>query len=314
MTTADIVVVGSLNVDLVVSVPRFPESSETVKGNKFRTFFGGKGGKQAVAAARLGGRVAMIGSVGRDDFGETQIQNLKREGINVGGIRRTAEHSTGTALIEVDQNGDNRIVVVPGANGALRPEHVREYQELLRLAKVVLVQLEIPMETVSAVMDAVGCGDAVLVLDPAPATKLPEKWLGQTDYLTPNLGELGLLLDRPFNDATPIPQIVDGAGQLISKGVRNVLVKLGCRGALWMSEGNIQHWPGHEVKVVDTTAAGDCFNGALAVGLAKGWDVNRASQYAVAASAVAVTRAGAQDSLPDKTVVATALGRVAGGR
>lgn len=303
MADLDIVVVGSLNADLVVSTERMPNKGETVVGDDFNIHCGGKGANQAVAAARLGARVAMVGAVGDDDFGRAQIANLNAAGVNTDSIHRVADAPTGTALIEVDAAGENRIVVVPGANGLLTPGHILEHKQLLESARVILLQLEIPMDAVSAAIEIGWASDAQVVLDPAPARGLPESWWEQIDFLTPNLSELGMLLNRSFDEDDSIDAIGEEAKELVVKGVEHVMVKLGPRGAVLVADDNFHHWPGREIEVVDTTAAGDCFNGAFAVALAENRSVMEAGQFAVKAAALSVTRAGAQDAMPSRAMV-----------
>jgi len=303
MSTGNIVVVGSLNSDLVASVNRFPDAGETVMGTGFQMNPGGKGGNQAVAAARLGGAVAMIGAVGDDAFGNAQLASLQREGIDVNGVERIRDQPTGTALIEVDQGGENRIVVVPGANGKLNPDHILKHKGLIEAASVVLVQLEIPLDTVSVVVDLAWNTEAPMVLDPAPAVTLSDRLLEEIDFLTPNLGELGVLSGKAFNDADPLELISEGARELLGKGMSNIIVKLGARGALWVNEHQSHHWPARKVDVVDSTAAGDCFNAAFAVALCEGRSVKDAGEFAVNAAALSVTQSGAQQSMPTRADV-----------
>lgn len=286
-----IVVVGSLNMDLVVRSPRHPQPGETLLGTEFHTFPGGKGANQAVAAARLGGQVKMIGRVGADAFGDALIQTLSQDGVDTRHIARLQDAPTGVALITVDAAGQNTIVVVPGANGELSPPDLLAAESAFESASVVVMQLEIPLLTVAYAADLARRHGACVVLNPAPAQPLGTT-LKQVDVLIPNQPEAALL--------TGAASARDAAKRLRASGVRSVIVTLGEDGVLVVEGETETHLPPHRVSVVDTTAAGDAFVGAFAVALAEGRSTREAAAWGNAAGALAVTRAGAQPSLPTR--------------
>ena len=286
-----IVVVGSLNMDLVVRSPRHPQPGETLLGSEFRTFPGGKGANQAVAAARLGGQVKLIGRVGADAFGKSLIQTLANDGVDTGQVKQLGV-ATGVALITVDGAGQNTIVVVPGANGELSPPDLWSAASAFEGASVVVMQLEIPVLTVAYAADLAHRHGACVVLNPAPAQALEASLLKNVDYLVPNQPEAAFLTGQSS------PR--EAARRLRASGARSVVVTLGDQGVLIMDdEGEAQFEP-HRVQVVDTTAAGDAFIGAFAVALAEGRLAREAAAWGNAAGALAVTRAGAQPSLPTR--------------
>lgn len=287
-----IVVVGSLNMDLVVRSPRHPQPGETLLGAEFRTFPGGKGANQAVAAARLGGQVKLIGRVGADAFGDALLETCTRDGVDTGHVERLEDAPTGVALITVDDAGQNTIVVVPGANGKLSPPDLLAAAPAFEGASVVVMQLEVPLLTVIYAADLARRHGARVVLNPAPAQPLSTTGLEQVDVLIPNQSEAALL--------TGCASAGDAARRLIALGVRSVIVTMGERGVLIAEGETLTHLPAHQVSVVDTTAAGDAFVGAFAVGLAEGRTVREAAAWGNAAGALAVTRAGAQPSLPTR--------------
>lgn len=287
-----IVVVGSINMDLVVRSPRHPEPGETILGTDFQTFPGGKGANQAVASARLGGNVMMVGRVGTDPFGEVMLNNLRKEGIDTSYVLPTPGIASGVALITVSDSGQNNIVVVPGANWKLTPEDIRNAEQAFINAQVVMLQLEIPLDTV---IEAARMGkkhSAQVILNPAPARQLPAELFSDVAYLIPNENELNLL--------TEMESIEIAANSLKSIGLGCLIVTLGADGALILKdETSIQILP-HSVIVVDTTAAGDAFVGAFSVAITEGQNVLDAVAFGNAAGALAVTTAGAQPSLPTR--------------
>ena len=305
----EIVVAGSLNLDIVATVERFPAAGETVAGEDLRTFPGGKGANQAYAAARLGARVAMVGRVGNDAAGETLIESLVSASVDTVGIGRDPDRPTGTAIIAVDVGRENRIIVIPGANGAFTPERLERNRELLARAAIVLLQLEIPLDTVLAAARWAREGGARVMLDPAPACPLPAGLEPRVDYLTPNLGELAALTGAELTGESPLPDIIDAARVLGTGGARKVIVKLGERGALLVSHDEHHLWPAFPAEPVDTTAAGDCFNAAFAAGLVSGRSEIEAGVFACAAAAISVTRKGAQASMPSRDEVEALLKR-----
>jgi ribokinase len=290
---ADILVIGSLNADLVVRAPRFPAPGETIQGQDLATLPGGKGANQAVAAARLGANVAMTGRVGKDSFGSALIENLKQNHVDVTHVVRDDVAATGTAVIVVDSQGQNSIVLSPGANGKVTSADVEP--DSFSDAKLLLLQLEIPLETVlSAARYAKEKGLRVL-LNPAPACLLPDELIALADFVLPNESELSLLTGQAVSDV----RSAETAGRaLVAREAKNVIVTLGANGALIVNKDGAKHVPSFNVRVVDTTAAGDAFIGGFAVALLHGKPLEDAVQYACACGALAVTKFGAQPSLP----------------
>jgi ribokinase len=288
-----IVVVGSLNMDLVIRTPRLPALGETIIGTDFHTFPGGKGANQAVAAARLGGKVKMIGRVGSDSFGEMLLETVANDRVDTAHIFKDPEAATGVAFITVDSNGQNTIVVASGANARLTPDDIDKAEEAFKGAAVLLLQLESP---ISAVNHAIGLAHrygARVLLNPAPAQVLDVHFLSKVDYLVPNQTELALM--------TGMESIQDAVKALGAVGLKRVIVTLGEEGVLVVEKGQEIHLPSHRVTVVDSTAAGDAFVGAFAVALTEGHPTLTAASWGSAAGALAVTRAGAQPSLPTRS-------------
>ena len=289
------VVVGSLNMDLVVRTAHMPVPGETVRGEGFQTIPGGKGANQAAAIALLGRQVTMVGRVGDDAFGPRLIENMAQQGADVSHILATPGVASGNAIIIVDASGQNSIVIAPGANGLVSPADVDGCEATLRQAEFLVLQFEIPMETVAyAVEKASGYGVRV-VLNPAPAADLPDELLQHVDYLVPNETEAQILTGI---DVVNVASAESAARALCDAGARNVIVTLGERGSLTVGGGETFHTPAPEVKVIDTTAAGDAFVGGLVVGLARGDALPVAVRFATCVGALAVTRFGAQTSLP----------------
>jgi ribokinase len=304
-----IVVVGSVNLDLVCTGKRIPAPGETVTGNKFQTFFGGKGANQAVAVGRLGYSVSMIAKVGDDEFGNQLRKGLRTAAVNIRHVTTAEGTASGVALISVDARGQNSIMVIPGANGKLLPEDVESTLPILRAAGMILTQLEIPMETVEYLCEISRRNGVPLMLDPAPARNLPRKILKQVSYLTPNETEMCTLCGIPSPDLNE-GIIAESAKNLRSKGAANVIIKLGARGAyLDAADKQRKLIPSFKVPVVDSTAAGDAFNAGLAVALLRGNSLPDAVRYAAAVGAVSVTRAGAQPAMPTATEVDKLLAR-----
>lgn len=289
--------------DLVVRAPRHPQPGETLLGSDFHTFPGGKGANQAVAAARAGGIVSMVGRVGSDDFGTALLGNLAANGVNTSAVLRDPEVASGVALITVSHSGQNTIVVAPGANGSLTPAHVADAAPVFAGAGVVLMQLEIPLPAVARAVEEGRKQGATVILNPAPAQPLDPALLRRVDVLTPNQSELALL--------TGEDNVEDGAAKLHDLGVRTVIVTLGGDGVLVLEESARTLLPPHSVNVVDTTAAGDAFVGAFAVALGQGRSLIEAARWGNAAGALAVTRAGAQPSLPSRAELEALLARSA---
>lgn len=301
----DVCVVGSLNMDLVVKAPRLPEVGETVTGGVFATFPGGKGANQAVAAARLGARVAMVGRVGADAFGERQLAGLRAEGIDVAHVGVDAGSATGVALITVDGAAKNTIVVAPGANACLRPEDVEAASALIARARVLLLQLEVPLDVVTLAARVGRAGGATVCLDPAPAAPLPLDLYPLLDVINPNETEARVLTGLAV---TTIPEAERAAETLVRRGARAAVVKLGERGAFYLSACGRAHVPAIRVAAIDTTAAGDAFAAALGVALGEAKTLRDAVRFATHAAALKVTRMGAQ-SLPMRAEVDAAIAR-----
>jgi ribokinase len=293
--SADVVVVGSLNVDMVVSVKERPEWGETVLGNGFFTGNGGKGGNQAYAAAKLGARVAMLGCVGDDLFGEQLLNGLNEVGVDTTYIEKVRGVSSGVAVISVNAEGENSIIVSPGANDQVTPDYVRRNEQVIREAKLVMLQLEIPLETVIEVANIAHLHNVPVILDPAPARKLPEELLKKVTYIVPNESELGVVADTKITD---VESSKKASSWLLKQGVGTVFAKLGGKGVVVSREEDTFAVDPHVVMAVDTTAAGDAFAGALATVLASGKNLQEATQFANAVGALTVTKKGAQASMP----------------
>ncbi len=287
-----IVVVGSSNTDMVVRVEHLPARGETVLGEKFIMTAGGKGANQAVAAARLGAEVTLVARLGRDMFGDRALAGYHAEGIQTDYIVRDDEAASGVALIVVDQAAENIIAVASGANARLSPVDVRVAERAIKEAEVVLVQLEIPLEAVRAAIDLAQHYGVRTILNPAPACPLPADVLRKVDVLTPNENEAARLIGAEHEASENVLM------RLAVSGPQSIVLTRGASGCEVVAAGKRQAVPGFHVEAVDTTGAGDCFNGALAVALARGLNLMDAARYANAAAALAVTRFGAQTSLP----------------
>nr|WP_312622618.1 ribokinase [Pseudomonas juntendi] len=293
---AKVVVVGSLNMDLVVRAQRLPRAGETLPGERFFTVPGGKGANQTVAAARLGASVAMIGNVGDDDYGRQLHQALSAEGIDCQGVSTCPGVSSGVALITVDAASQNCIVVIPGGNGLLTPQSVQHFEALLQAAQVVICQLEVPVETVAWTLKRAHDLGKQVILNPAPATgPLPAQWFAFIDYLTPNESEAEALTGIAVTDQASAQL---AAERLLQAGAGKVIVTLGAQGALLVTPEGHQHYPAPVVQPLDTTAAGDTFIGGFAAGLVRGLEEGEAIAFGQRAAALSVTRAGAQPSIP----------------
>lgn len=288
----DLLVVGSANADLVIAVERRPDAGETVLGSDLAVHPGGKGANQAVAAARLGARTALLARVGDDAYGRLLLDSQRAAGVDTVGVL-VGGAPTGVALITVDPSGDNSIVVSPGANGKLTPADVQAAASLFHASRVVSTQLEIPLETVVAVVRSLAPGSR-FVLNPSPPRPLPGEVLGACDPLIVNEHEARVILGAACVSDAP----GDWARLLLAKGPRSVVVTLGAEGALVASGEGVVHVPSVPVDVVDTTGAGDAFTAALAWRLGAGEPLARAAAYAARVGAAAVTRAGAQESYP----------------
>ncbi len=300
MSRPRIVVIGSSNTDLVIRADHIPAPGETVLGGSFLTAAGGKGANQAVAAARLGADVSFVGRVGTDAFGEAALQGLEREGIDVSRVVRDDDAPSGVALIVVGSDGENAIAVAPGANGRLCPEDLDGIDGHIQAADVVLLQLEIPLEAVKRALEIARAAATPVILNPAPARIFERALLRSVSVLTPNQSEAGLLTAMTVGDDLSARRAAEA---LRRRGVPTVVITLAADGALLATEAGCKHVHGPAVIPVDSTGAGDAFNGALAVGLASGMPHIDAVRFATTAGAAAVTRPGAQPSLPTRAEV-----------
>jgi len=290
-----IVVVGSSNTDMVVKAARLPAPGETVLGGTFMMNAGGKGANQAVAAARLGGNVVFIAKTGEDIFGKQAIELFKQEGIDTSFIIPDAENPSGVALITVDENGENCIVVASGANAALKPVDLQPAEHIIENASLVLVQLEIPLETVEYVVNLAAAKNVKVVLNPAPACLLPNDPLRNISIITPNETEATLLTGIKV---TGRESAEAAARELAAKGIATVIITMGAEGALLLHNGACDFFVAPVCDAVDTTAAGDVFNGALVVALFNGQSILEAVPFAIRAASISVCRMGAQASAP----------------
>ncbi|MBN1284380.1 MAG: ribokinase [Anaerolineae bacterium] len=303
--TNRVVVVGSANTDMIVRCDHIPQPGETVLGGEFVTAAGGKGANQAVSAARLGAEVAFIARLGADIFGDKALEGYKAEGINTDAIIRDPGAPSGVALIIVDSKAENSIAVAPGANSRLSPADVEAAEALIAKADVMLLQLEIPLDTVAAAARIARRQGVQVILNPAPATTLSPELLSFVDVLTPNAGEARRLAGLPPDDPTPRAEV---AQILRRHGIEVVVMTLGAEGALAAGPGGAVTVPGFEVTPVDTTGAGDGFNAGLAVALARDPDdLQRAVRYGNAVGALTATKVGAQPALPRQSAVEALL-------
>lgn len=291
----DVVVIGSANMDLVISLPRIPSVGETILGGKSSMVYGGKGANQAVAAIRAGGKVAFIAKVGKDLFGDNMKSHFEKEGFRSDLILTDENEPTGIAQIFVSEKGENSIAVAPGANMKLFPIDLEPFIEYIKNAKVVLLQLETPMDTVAYIAEIAHENNVKLILNPAPAQKLSDDLLKKVWLLTPNESEATLLSGIKVNDTA---SAIEAAEYFLALGIENVIITLGENGSVFCNKKGSEHFKACKAKAVDTTAAGDVFNGTLAVAVADEKPFAEAIKFAAAAAAISVTREGAQPSIP----------------
>jgi ribokinase len=289
-----IVVFGSINMDLVARVPRLPASGETLSGHSFSTVPGGKGANQAVACARLGAPTRLVGRVGQDAFGAALLDSLRGHGVDTASVA-VSPGSSGIAIINVDDQAENTIVIIPGANGQVGAPDVSRLETILDAASILMLQLEIPLEAVIQAAKLAQARGVRVILDPAPARPLPDELHALADVLTPNESEAAALAGFAVTDANSAEQ---AARRLRERGARQVIIKMGGQGAYAFNGQQGYFAPAFPVKAVDTVAAGDAFNGGLAVALSEGRPLETAVRWGMAAGAVAVTRPGAQPAMP----------------
>lgn len=294
ITKQTVLVVGSLNMDLVASAERLPQKGETIFGKGFATFPGGKGANQAVAAGKLGANVTMVGCIGCDSFADELLASLSSNHVKTDLVRKV-DHSTGTALITVADDGANTIVVVSGANGECESRDVDKALQHFRGPGILLVQNEIPAETVEYSIRAAKEMGWLVIFNPAPARKIDESLMAFVDIIIPNETEISLLTNCP---ASTQEEIIVAAKKLLESGVKNVIVTMGDKGALYCNEFGYEHMRPYQVIAVDTTAAGDAYAGAIAASLAEGKTLLASMDFAAAAAGLSVTKQGAQPSLP----------------
>lgn len=293
----NVLVIGSSNTDMVCRTLHIPKPGETLLGSDFQMFPGGKGANQAIAAARAGADVHFVARLGSDDFGRNALENYRKEGIRTAGLKFDPHAPSGVAVIMVEETtGENSIVVASGANAKLAPADLQEAGQLFQQASVLLVQLEIPLDTVAYALQRAREAGIVTILNPAPAQVLDEEILAATDYITPNIAEAETLTSLRVEQSS---QVKEAAGKLLAHVKQGVLITQGARGIYYKTQnGEEAHIPAERVQAIDSTAAGDVFNGYFAAGLAAGKSTGQAVKAAGKAAARSVTRAGAQPSIP----------------
>ena len=297
-----IYIIGSINTDMVAMTKNLPAPGETVMGGEFMMTAGGKGANQAVSAARLGGEVTMVGRLGEDIFGDQSIERLKHEDINCDFIGRDSIAASGVALISVDDKGENHIVVAPGANNQLDKSKVKTALDSMPDNAIILLQLEIPLETVAHIIETTRGSSRRVILDPAPApsTALPDNFLKGLYLITPNETEATKLSGIEVQDDKSAEA---AARKLLATGVNNVAITMGAKGVVLVQQDGVKFIKSPKVTAIDSTAAGDCFNGALAVSIANDLSLEQSVERACRAASISVTRKGAQDSMPSMSEV-----------
>jgi ribokinase len=295
-----VVVIGSANVDFTIKVDRLPETGETLSGGDLYTSFGGKGANQAVAAHRAGAEVAFFSKVGCDKNGEDIIKNIEALGLKGDGILTDSSLPSGVALIMVDRNGNNQIAVAPGSNRSFTTEDLQRAGNAFAWADVLLIQLEIPLQTVSEALRLAKLYDLATILNPAPARPLQREVLSRVDILTPNESEASLLSGITVKEPE---QAIHAGKRLIDLGCKQVIITLGKEGCCWVGKDTVKFFPSFPVAEVDSTAAGDAFNGALACAIAEKKSMDEALRFAGAAGALTVTRQGAMGSIPTRHAI-----------
>jgi len=306
MSKSKIVVVGSSNTDMIIQLDKIPIPGETVLGGEFSIAPGGKGANQAVAAARAGGQVAFVACVGQDMFGQQAIDGFLADKINVEKIFRDEKAASGVALIFVDKKGENSIAVASGANYELRPEHIYQAEETIKSAQILVMQLETPIDTVTAAAKLANKNGVKVILNPAPAQSLSDELYQNISILIPNESETELLTGIKVDDDNSAEK---AAGVLLGKGLEAVLITLGPKGVFLATPETCKLVPGFTVEAVDTTAAGDVFNGALVVALSENKSLEDSVRFANSAAALSVTKLGAQPSAPTRQEIENFLGK-----
>ncbi len=299
-----IVVIGSSNTDMVIKTDHLPVPGETIIGGEFFIYPGGKGANQAVAAARLGGKISLVANIGDDIFGRQSVELIKAEGIDVSGLVIEPNKASGVALISVDKNGENCIAVAPGSNSTLLPQTLQNSLTLIKEAAIVMMQLEIPLATVEYVAGLCKANNVNMILNPAPACLLPEEMFLNISIITPNEKEAEMLTGISITDEASATK---AAMVLKNKGVGIVIITMGKHGALIVTDEYVKMIPAPVVEAVDSTGAGDVFNGALAVAIAEGKELADAVKFACKAAAISVTRLGAQSSAPTRKEIESYL-------
>lgn len=298
-----VLIIGSSNMDLNIYSQRLPKPGETVTGGTFKQFLGGKGANQAVAAVRSGANIIFIGKIGKDVFGDQMLSRLTKEGVNTSYVIRDPQQASGVAFIIIDENGENMISVAPGANFHLNKSDISKNADIIKNAKVIVVQMEIPIDTIEEIYNIASQGDVIKILNPAPLKPIPLNILKNIDIIIPNEGELfrlHSLLELKELTGNEKEKIISASQDIVSLGVKVVITTLGSKGSLIYNgeTDEIIEVPAFKVNAVDTVGAGDCFNGVLACQLCKGETIITAVKYSTAAASIAVTRKGAQDSMP----------------
>jgi len=302
--SAYVLIIGSSNMDLNIYSERFPDLGETITGGTFKQFLGGKGANQSVAAVRSGAKTVFIGKIGVDSFGDQMISSLTKEGINISYVIRDPNEKSGVAFIMINKNGDNKITVAPGANFKLSAEEIKRNAEIIKNSYCLIVQMEIPMETIKEIFDIASEGNVIKILNPAPLKPTPLEILEKVDIIIPNEGELYLLYSFLTNQELSeegVQKVVKASKALTNLGIKCVITTLGSRGSIIYlgPEDKVIEVPTPKVNAVDTVGAGDCFIGVFASFLSKGEKIVNAVKYATIAASIAVTRNGAQDSMPN---------------
>jgi ribokinase len=306
MKRNSVLVIGSANIDMVVAVERFPKSGETIFANKMQIFPGGKGANQAVCCSKLGGKVYFLGKIGNDIFGERLRKSMEADSVYLQYLLTDGDESTGLAFITVDDSGQNQIIVISGSNKNLSPSDIEESKKLFELTNLTLLQLEVPLETVIRATELARQHGHIVILNPAPARNLPEQLLKLVDYLTPNETEAEILTGISVIDKDSATR---AGRKLIGEGVSTVIVTLGDKGSILVTSMKTEIFPAMNVTAVDTTAAGDAFNGALAYSIAAAGKVEDAIRFATNVAAFSVTRIGAQTSMPTQKELKEFLNR-----